>query len=123
MSQELTLNFTAQYSDSLGQTDGQSVVDQLIDVAAKRLLHGTQLIPTGVDTVLIRGGVQAAQLYVIINRDPTNFVTVKNGNGGLAIAKLKPGRFCVIPPGADMLTPYAVADTGACEVEVLVFDT
>lgn len=123
MANELALNFDAQYSDDTGSVSAVSIVDQLIGSTAKRQFHGKQLIPITVDTVIARGGVTGAQLLVIVNRDPTNFVTIKPGNGGLAIAKLLPGRFCVIPPGGDFLTPYAVADTAACEIEVLLIDT
>lgn len=60
---------------------------------------------------------------LIINRDLTNYVELKTGTSGTIFAKLKPGEFAFLRLGSGAQAPYAIANTAACQVAGLIFQT
>lgn len=54
------------------------------------------------------------------NLDPTNFIEIRVGTGGTKILKLKPGEQQVFRFGSGVTAPYAIADTGTCDMEYMI---
>ncbi len=58
-----------------------------------------------------------------INRDDTNFINIKVGTAGAIFAKLLPGEFAVLRLGSGAQAPFAIADTAACRMAILIIPT
>ena len=92
-----------------------------IDVAGESFYHGVQNISTSNETLEIYelSNIDAAETGVTFlkNLDATNFVRV--GLTGSYTIKLLPGE-CALFRAAGAL--YAIADTAACELEVMMIE-
>lgn len=60
---------------------------------------------------------------MFINRDSTNFLTLKTGTGGTVMIKIPPGKFALFHFGSGVTAPYAIADTAACQLEYIICST
>ena len=120
MANELTLSALMEYSDSLSTAESLQVDQKQVTVTIKRPLHYKQLIAFASDTALELGTIAALGWVLIINRDTTNFVTLKTAASGTIIAKLFPGEFCFFRIGSGITAPAMRADTGDCEVEYIL---
>lgn len=123
MANELTLNATAQYSDSEHTDADLQIVDLLVAVATKRITRLKQAVGFAAEEALVLGDVSAPGWVMLINRDATNFVNVKTATSGTIFAKLLPGEFCLLRLGSGAQAPYVQADTGACQLDVLIIST
>ena len=56
------------------------------------------------------------------NMDVTNFVQLRQATGAAAFCKLLAGEWAIFRASVDMTAPFAIADTGACNVRFLRFD-
>ena len=120
MAKEVSLSANVAYSDANGvKTElGQPSLQQ--DVTTKVTHRGQQSVPTA-DTAINKGAVASLGYYMLVNLDPTNFVTVKDAAAGKVIGVLKPGGgFMAGYAGSDFQNPVAVADTAACLIDVLL---
>lgn len=120
MSYTYTVSSSVQYNDPNG-----GVIDRL-DVAnvvvtpssqGPSPLHQSQQIPTSW-AALNLAGISPAGFLQVVNRDPTNYVSVALGAGGVEVARLLPGG----PPlqlylGSGFQTPYLMSNTASCWVE------
>lgn len=80
----------------------------------------TQRIGTAEEAVDL-GDLTSADLVVVKNLDPTNFVTLYNISGGSAFTKILPGETHMFRLFSVAL--YAKADTAECRIQVLSFET
>jgi hypothetical protein len=55
------------------------------------------------------------------NMDVTNFVKIRAGSGLTDLIKLKPGEFALFRLMTG-ITPYAIADTAACDIEFCIIE-
>jgi hypothetical protein len=55
------------------------------------------------------------------NLDDTNYIEIRANTGVADLIKLLPGQFAVFPTAADAV-PYAIANTAACDMRVVVFE-
>lgn len=117
MANELTVSVSVAYDD-LTSTLSAGVQAWQRSVSTKRPLKTVQNIGLSEEALIVGDGGTFGLLWVL-NLDGTNFVNVKTGTGGVIVAKLLPGQFCLIPLGSGMQAPWAIADTGACNVEVM----
>lgn len=62
-------------------------------------------------------------LLYIINRDPTNFVTLRPATGAADMAKLPPGlpALLFLDP-TDAAAPFVIANTAACRIEYFLIE-
>jgi hypothetical protein len=67
--------------------------------------------------------VTAPGWVLVVNRDLTNFVSVKTGTGGVIFAKLLPREFCLLRLGSGAQAPWVIADTAPCKIEAFVVST
>lgn len=118
MADELTvsakLNFTkGGVSVALGKTGLQ------VDVAGDEFTHLIQTIGTTEESLNL-GDVSSPGFCILVNLDSTNFVELRPGSAKDDMIKLKPGEVAMFRLATS--TPYAIADTGACRVQFIVFE-
>lgn len=118
MADELTI------SASLAFLKGSFTVDLSVSglqftVSGTKFVHNIQAIGTSEEAIQL-GDVGTPGFALFINRDATNFVEIRPGTGDADMIKLKPGE-----PAMFRFTsaaPYAIADTGACNVEYVIIE-
>lgn len=119
MAQELAMSATVAYEDAFGVTATIDIPDILRTLSTKKVLHTKQSVGTS-EEALALGDISTRGVLVLINRDETNFVNVKVATGGAIFAKLLPEGWCIVPLGSGAQSPYAIADTAECEVEIFL---
>lgn len=123
MANEFQLTFSLRgLLTTMSQADGMSVVGQLMSQVTSnaKMIRGVMSVPTSA-TLIPAGGVTAPHLAAFYNKDATNFVKIRNGSTGADVIRVPPGKVvpaCLEPTG----TYYAIADTGACLLEYVIFD-
>lgn len=122
MSNEITLNASLAYSDSENTEDAVALVNLLATVATKRITRVKQSIAI-TETAISLGGVSAPGWAMFVNRDETNFIELRVATSGAKFAKLKPGEFALLRLGSGAQVPYAISDTAACQLDLLLVST
>ncbi len=121
MSSEVTATGTLAYSDALGVQLSLSIPATF--AATPSSLKPSQLkqsIATS-ETALKLGDTTAPGYAMLVNLDPTNYVELKVATSGAIFAKLDAaGGFAILKLGSGAQAPYAIANSGACLVEVLI---
>lgn len=90
------------------------------DVSGTNALKNRQSIGTSEEAVLV-GDVAAGGYFIGVNRDATNYLELRPGSGLADLIKLGPGDVCMFRLATDA-TLYAIANTGACELEYAIVD-
>jgi hypothetical protein len=54
------------------------------------------------------------------NQDDTNYVTIRSGSSGASVVKLKAGEKALFRLATS--TPYAIADTAACDIRYIIIE-
>jgi len=85
---------------------GNIVLDYVISIATTETALGT-----------FSGG-----WILMYNMDGTNYVEVKTATSGTIFAKLKAGEFALFRAGSGVTAPYAIANTGACKLRVMILE-
>ncbi len=119
MSSEVTVNLQLQYSDSNGVADSLQLANAHYSVTTKVISHGVVSVPTTA-AALNLGNVTALGYIMLINRDPTNFVTLLTSTGGVVFAKLWPGQGALFYFGSGVTAPFIKSDTAVCIVDYLL---
>lgn len=121
VSNEVTVNVSLIYEDDEGSYAPLELPNFLDSVSDKLYIKDKQLI--GITEEAINLGEALDPTWgLFINRDPTNFIYLLTGTGGLRFAKLTPGRPALIPLGPDAQIPFAIADTAPCKLEYLIIN-
>lgn len=90
-------------------------------LASQKYQQGFQNVGTSEEAINL-GDVSTLGWALFINRDTTNFISLKTATGGTVFAKLPPKGGCALFHfGSGVTAPWAVADTAACNMEYLIF--
>jgi hypothetical protein len=126
---EITLGGSIAYSDSENTEDALTLTDVVKSVSTKRIAHLKQNVGTSEEAVKL-GDLSAPGYALFVNRDPTNYIELKVATSGAIFAKLDPdtnsdgkGGFALLKLGSGAQAPYAIANTGACQMEIFLIDT
>ena len=122
MADEITASASIGYEDSEGADELLAVSEKLATVASKKYIKAKQNIGTSEEAITL-GEVTSPGWGVFINRDATNFINLKVATGGAIFAKLLPGEFACLRLGSGAQAPFAIADTGACQMEYFIAQT
>jgi hypothetical protein len=88
-----------------------------LTVTGTRYKESLQEIGTSAEAIEV-GDLATTGYCILVNRDPTNYVTIRNGVAGADLVKLKAGEFAIFRLATT--TPYALANTDAVELQVLI---
>jgi hypothetical protein len=120
---EITPTASLTYADSENADVSLTPLATLVaTVASKKFIHNKQNIGTAEEAVVL-GEVTTPGWAIFINRDLTNFIELRVATGGAKFAKLLPGEFWCGRLGSGAQAPFAIADTGACQMEYLICNT
>jgi hypothetical protein len=92
-----------------------------ISVAGTNSLHHRQTVGTSEEAITL-GDVAAGGYVLAVNRDATNYVKLRPGTGIADLIRIGPGECALFRLDDDATAPYAIADTGSCEVEFVLID-
>lgn len=113
----LTVAFAKSGSPSVNFTAGTLT----IDVSGAQVMDNVQNIGTSEEAILL-GDVASGGYWFVQNLDATNFVELRSGTGATDFIKLLAGEWAIFRTSGDASAPYAIADTGACNVRFVRFD-
>ena len=115
MADEITLTISLKFNKG-STTFTEGVNDLGIDVAGSVIMHNRQSVGT-LEEAIVLGDVGMGGYILAINRDATNFVEIRAATGVADMVKLLPGEPACFRFPASATAPFAIADTGACELE------
>jgi hypothetical protein len=121
MANELTISASLEYSDDVDVEASASITELLRTLTTKKVLKTKQSVGTSEEALII-GDISTRAWCMLINRDPTNFINVKVATGGAIFAKLLAGEFCLLRLGSGAQSPFVIADTASCELEIVICD-
>lgn len=85
-----------------------------------KYLRHRQSIATTEEALVLGEATGGGGFFFAINRDATNFVSLRVATGATNFARLNPGEFAFFRWSTAATAPYAIADTAACELEYVV---
>jgi hypothetical protein len=117
------ISVTLKADHTLGSISGrvQPTEAATVSVAGTKTKSNVQVVGTSEERLEL-GDVGVGGWLWIINRDTTNFVSLRAATGETNLCKLLPGdppMWLRISPDA---TPYVIADTASCELEYRVYE-
>ena len=121
MSNEITVSFSLAVSKG-GTSDSLALAETLFSMTGTSLAHFRQEIGTSEEAIDMGVDIGTPGWFVAINRDATNFIEIRAGTGAADLVRMNPGEGCLFRLAADATAPFAIADTAACELEVLLIE-
>jgi len=115
VSAEITLNLL--FSFAKAASSGGTSVAITPTFTGTQYIHHRQSIGTAEEAIVLGEATGGGGYAVFINRDPTNFIQLRQATGAAAFAKLLPGEFACFRISPSMTAPFAIADTAACQME------
>lgn len=91
-----------------------------VTVAGSKFIHNRQSIGFAAEEAIVLGEVTTGGYFVAINRDATNFLSIRASTGATNFVKLGPGEMCCFRIHSAASAPFAIADTAACELEYVL---
>ena len=119
MGNEITVGGSLAYSDADGSQFEIALSGLLATAGSKKFVRARQNIGTTEEAIGL-GEVTSPGWGIFVNRDATNFIHPRVGTGGSRFARLRPGKFAILELGADITAPFAIADTGACDMDYAI---
>lgn len=121
MANEITLtgSLSAYKSTVMSSAIGRSFAGLLFNMTANVFSFGSVSVGFAAAEAIPLGEVTTPHWTFLVNKDSTNFVTVRNGLSGADLIQMYPGEPAIFPMRITA-TPYWLADTAACVCEFLV---
>ncbi len=121
MSNELTISASLVYSDGTGSDPNLAVASLLQTIATKTFSSVKLNVTSAVAVVVPLAGVSSPGWAMFMNRDPTNYISLSNTNGGPEICRLPAGNgSALLYLGDTWNIPWAKANTANCALECLI---
>jgi len=103
----------------------KEAANESLDYKCKADFEGTKFIKyiAAVGTTeeaIDLGDIGTPGYMMVINRDPTNFVSIRSGTGAANLIKVRPGKFALFEIASA--APFIIADTESCHVEFLIIE-
>ena len=92
-----------------------------VTVSGNQIMDNVQSVGTSEEAILL-GDVGTGGYWFVQNMDGTNFVELRSGTGATDFIRLNAGEWAIFRTSSDASAPYAIADTGACNVRFLRLD-
>jgi hypothetical protein len=118
MAGELKLTIKLDYDKGSVDLDFPST-EFSVDVTSTLAHHGVQNIGTSEEAIEL-GGVAAGGYVLMVNRDATNYVEIREGTGIADLVRILPGEPALFRLTDTATAPFAVANSAGCDVEVFV---
>jgi hypothetical protein len=116
MAAEITASGSLELDDGT-VTEMLAVSGLRFDWSGTKYTKHVQSIGTAEEAIDL-GEISSVGWILAVNRDNTNFVSLRVGTGLTNAIRLDPkGGFALFRAGSGMTAPFAIADTAACRVE------
>ena len=120
MANEITLTASLAFAKgSVSVSLSKSAAQFSVDAGSHKYYSGMQTVGTS-EEALELGDIATGGYCLLINRDATNYVSVRAGTGAANLIKLKAGEAALFR--CEAAAPYVIANTAACLVEVLLIE-
>jgi hypothetical protein len=119
MANELTVSCSVRFSKA-GREASKSYAGIQIDVTGDKVTQLIQEIGTTEEALDI-GDIGTAGYVIMKNLDAENFIEIRPGSGTADLIKLKAGEVAMFRLALN--GPYAIADTAACDLEMLLIES
>ncbi len=114
MANEVTLNASLAYEDTVDELEALAVANFMATVGTTKFIDNKQSIGTSEEAIIL-GEVTTPGWSIFINRDPTNYIELRVSTGGAKFATLHAGGgFAIVFLGSGAQVPFAIANTLAC---------
>ena len=120
MANEGTVKISLSFAKS-GVTDSVDGGTIKFNVAGTSSLHNVQKVGTSEEAITL-GDSGAGGYMLLINRDSTNFVEIRQATGAADLIRLLAGNIACFRLSPDATAPFAIADTAACDLEVFLIE-
>lgn len=120
MASEITVESSLRFVKS-GDQDGLDFGPATFTFAGTRSLKGLQSVGTS-EEALVLGEVAAGGWLFIVNKDATNFVSLRAVAAATPLAKLGPGECALLRLHPNATAPTVQADTAACQIRYLLLE-
>lgn len=127
MASEITMSGGLSYEDADNVTQDFQIANVVKSVSTLGAVRIPQTAPITSAAALNMGGITAPGYVLIQNKDPTNYVDVLTGTGGVLFARLDPdtlangtGGFCLLKLSSGAQAPFVLANTAPCVVDALI---
>lgn len=118
MSNELTISASLTFAKNSVSVD-LAKNGANYDVSGAKYVKLSQTVGTSEEALLL-GDIATGGYCLIINRDATNYVSVRSGTGAANLIKIKAGEVALFR--VEAAAPYVIANTGSCVIEVLLIE-
>lgn len=119
MAAEITISASLELDDGTVAVKSPPASGLRFDFSGTKYTQHAQTIGTTEEAIDL-GEITTLGWIFAINRDNTNFVSIRTGTGlGNAIKLPAKGGCALFHAGSGMTAPFAIADTAACRVEFL----
>jgi len=116
---ELSIAVELNYSKS-GVTEEITHTDN-VTVTGSEILRCIQSVGTSEEALELGQDIGTPGYVFLKNLDDTNFVSIRRGTGESNMIKLLPGECALFRMAAT--APFAIADTAACRLLIVMFET
>lgn len=123
MSKEITLTGSITYADSESANEVLAVTNLVASIGAKIISRTKISVSFTIETAVPKDQVTTPRWAMFVNRDATNAIQLKVAASGAVFARLLAGEFALLPLGAGALTPVAIAENAACQLDCFVLQT
>jgi len=118
MADELTVSVSLRFVKS-NVTKSHSTGRVKVDVAGTKITDHIQEIGTSEEAIVLNEA--AAGGYVFLeNLNATNFIEIRPGTGAADLIKLLPGDVALFRLTGDATAPFAIANTAACNMRIII---
>lgn len=123
MANTATITANLAYSDGSGDIELGNTAGLAVTLTNPGFTRVRQSVGTSEEAVVL-GEVTAPGYAVFINRDATNYIDLKVATSGAIFARLSAGGgLALLSLGSGAQVPFAVANTAACIMDVLLVKT
>lgn len=119
MANELTLTASLAFAKGNVASTSRSASNATVTVSGTAYAAIVQNVGTS-EEQLDFGAVATPGYALIKNLDATNYVEIRAGTGVADLIKIPAGKSCLFPFAADCTAPYAIANSSACDIEMLL---
>jgi hypothetical protein len=123
MANEITVSGSLEFSKGSLDVD-LSKGSLQVTVTGTEYIRNTLIVTQASEVAIPKGSITTVGWFLGINRDATNFITIRPGSAKDDCIKINPGEFALFRfDNTDANTPYAIAAVADCVMEYLLIET
>lgn len=116
MASEITVEAKLTYLDDDGVFAELEQIADVISAGAEKVVQHRLPITHTAEVAIDLGGISSLGWFIGKNMNGTNFLQLRTATAGVAFAKLLAGEIALFRFGTGITAPFAIADTGTCDL-------